>query len=120
MANFDFDQAEGLRRMLAGEHMPDQRGKPVYGFYTDPETGKSEGYFDSNRHVAKAPIPVLKHAPLIFGTDGGRQPGGGGRRGGPAATRGAGEEAQATKQEALPRRCVAAAGGARSAAPALK
>lgn len=65
-----------LRRMLAGEHMPDQRGKPVYGFYTDPETGKSEGHFDSNRHVAKAPIPVLKHAPLIFGTDGGRQPGG--------------------------------------------
>lgn len=65
-----------LRRMLAGEHMPDMRGKPVYGFYTDPETGKAEGHFDANRHIAKAPIPVLKHAPLAFGTDGGRQPGG--------------------------------------------
>lgn len=66
-----------IRRMLGGEHMPDMRGKPVYGFFLDTETGKQEGHFDANRHVAKqviAPIPGIK---LYFGTDGGRMPGGG-------------------------------------------
>ncbi len=65
-----------LRRMLAGEHLPDERGKPVYGPYFNQETRQQEGYFDAYRHVAKVPIPVLKHVKLYFGTDGGRQPGG--------------------------------------------
>lgn len=65
-----------LRRMLAGQRLPDMRGKPIYGFYTDPDTGKSEGCFDSRRHVARDPIAPIKGVELFFGTDGGRQPGG--------------------------------------------
>jgi hypothetical protein len=66
-----------LRRMLAGQRLPDMRGKPIYGFYTDPDTGKTEGYFDARRHVSRDPIKPIRGLPLWFGTDGGRQPGGG-------------------------------------------
>jgi len=65
-----------IRRMLAGQRMPDMRGKPVYGFYTDPETGNTAGHFDAHRHIAKDDIQPIKGVPLWFGTDGGRQPGG--------------------------------------------
>lgn len=65
-----------IRRMLAGEHMPDMRGKPVYGFFNDPETGKAQGHFDANRHIAKEIIKPIPGVDLYFGTDGGRQPGG--------------------------------------------
>lgn len=67
--------ARMIRRFLAGEHMPDMRGKPVYGFFTDAH-GNSHGHFDRWRHVARAPLPALRGASLTFGTDGGNQPGG--------------------------------------------
>lgn len=65
-----------LRRMLAGQRLPDMRGKPIYGFYTNPDSGKTEGYFDHRRHVARETIKPIRGVKLWFGTDGGRQPGG--------------------------------------------
>lgn len=64
-----------IRRYLAGEHMPDEHGKPIYGFWED-DAGKLHGCFDSTRHIAKKPIEPIPGVPLGFGTDGGTTPGG--------------------------------------------
>ena len=67
---------EFVRRFLVGEHLPDARGKPIYGFYTDGN-GNVFGCFDARKHIAKRAIEPLRGVPLGFGTDGGVEPGGG-------------------------------------------
>ena len=67
---------EFVRRFLAGEHLPDARGKPIYGYFTDKD-GNTHGCFDATKHIAKAPLVPLRGIALGFGTDGGGSPGGG-------------------------------------------